>query len=333
MDIENYLITYIIDIYEQYCYYTLDMSQSDFDNSFIDEDGNTISDKDYLISHCDCILNEETFDELYTIICDVGDGKEIPLRRFVNFFAGTYFIYNYYDGSNNLIRFLKSTPIEKIEELFVENYDFGMDMIKSYFYGLVDKERCSKNIKRMEANGDKKYIDMFFGQAILTNYITLNELLRNVICNLYNFYIKNGSDDISALNLTWEFFTSNFDPLGELDKMGVDTEVKEIYKKYLIGLIYSDLYEDCVNKPIIKSDNYEDRMAEVVPIVAVMLGFTNIPKDEDLRNRMLKHFILLHDELEKRRDNRNKTYKDKRTAVLKKVNPLYQLDELTFQKI
>lgn len=332
MDIENFLISYMIDVYEQYCYYALEMSQDEFDQSFIDEEGQEISDRDYLIEHYDSILNEETLDELYNIICDPGDGKDISLRRLVSFFAGTYFIYNYYDGKNNLVRFIKDTPIEKIEDLFVENYDFGVDMVRSYFLGLVDRDRCAKNLTKINENGDKNIVDGLFGRAILTEYITLNDLLRKVICDLYNFYIENGYGDEDALSTTWQYFTINFDPIGTLDNLGIDVESKETYKKYMLGLIYADLYEDAVNTPIIDSENYDDRLADVVPIVATTLGFIRIPQDEDLRNRMLKHFILLQDEIEKRKDNREKTYKDNRINVLKKVNPLFQLDELTFNK-
>ncbi len=332
MDIENFLITWIIDVYEKYCTYALEMSEQDFDQGFYDEDGQEISDHDYLVINADSIFNEEVFDELYTIICDPGDGKEIPLKRFVSFLAGTYFVYNYYDGENSMIKFLKSATLEQIENWFVEKYDFGMDMLKSYFYGLVDAERCIDNREKIKENGDMDYLYKFFYQASVTNLVTLNDLLRNVICNLYNNYIKNGNSDIEALNCTWEYFLSNFDTLGELDQLGIDVETKELYKKYMLGIIMADLYEDVANGSIIDSINSKDRLADVAALISVTFGIIRIPADEELRNRMLKHFILLQDEKEKRRDNRKKTYDDKRIAVLRKVNPLYQLDELTFPK-
>ena len=51
-----------------------------------------------------------------------------------------------------------------------------------------------------------------------------------------------------------------------------------------------------------------------------------------MRNRILKHFIVLQDEMDKRKDNRKKTYQDNRIEILKKANPMYKLDELTFVK-
>lgn len=332
MDIEEFLFSYLIDLYEQYCYCALEMSQKEFDAGFYDENGKNIPDKDYFFINHESILNEEVLDELYTILCDVGDGKEIPLRRFVTFFSGFFFVYNYYGGNNNIIRFLKDNPIEKIEDHFVETYDFGIEMIKAYFYSLLDQKRFQDNLGKIQKNGDTEYVNNFFNACIFTSFTTLNDLLRNVICNLYNYYIENGCDDIDALNYTWQYFIRNFDPLGELDKMGCDSNTKEVYKRIAIGIIYSDLYEDVTNTPIIQSINEKDRMSQVAPILASTFGMATIPQDEDLRNRMLKHFILLNDEPEKRKANRQKTKDDNRLAVLKKVNPFYPLDELTLSK-
>lgn len=82
--------------------------------------------------------------------------------------------------------------------------------------------------------------------------------------------------------------------------------------------------------PIIQSDNYEDRLASVIPLVMTQLGMINIPKEEGIRNRILKSFILLQDDKEKKCSNRRKTYADNRLNILKKVNPTYMLDEITF---
>ena len=68
----------------------------------------------------------------------------------------------------------------------------------------------------------------------------------------------------------------------------------------------------------------------MVPIVGIQTGIIGVHADANVRNRMLKHFILLQDEKKKMRENRDKTYKDGRVKQLKKVNPLYVLDELTF---
>ena len=114
--------------------------------------------------------------------------------------------------------------------------------------------------------------------------------------------------------------------------MGVDQESKNVYKRYMLGLIYADVYEDACNSSLIDSENMLDRLADTVSVVGLSFGYIGIPKEENVRNRILKHFIVLQDEMDKRKDNRKKTYQDNRIEILKKANPMYKLDELTFVK-
>ncbi len=338
MDIENLLISFMIDVYEQYCYYALDMTQDDFDSSFYDENGNDIDDRDYLIANCKKIFNDEMFEGLYEILSENREDETVDVNRIINFLTGVYFVYNYEGGNSSVIRYLKDASFESIKELFMNNHNFGVDLIKAYFYGLVDQERCQKNKDTIMENGDGTHMNRFFEQATVNNqttmdFITLNDLLRNIVCDLYNHYIQNGCGNIEALNYTWQYFLKDFDPIGTLNQMGCDFKTKEIYKRYLLGLIISDLYEDVSNKSIIDSENEKDRLIQVIPIIAANWGAVCIPNDEELRNRMLKYFILLQDEKKKRKENRYKTYSDKRTQVLKKVNPFYQLDDISFVKM
>ncbi len=226
--------------------------------------------------------------------------------------------------------YLKKTNLDDIIYLFKENYDFGVDLIKTYYLSLVNSKRCDDNRKIIYENHDEDTLVSFEKNSIQYQVVFLNDLLRNVICNLYNHFISNGCDDITALNLTWSYFTDNFDPLGELDQMGVDQDSKSIYKIYMLGLIFGDVYEDACNKSIIDSENEMDRFADVVAVVGLTLGRIGIPQEENVRNRILKHFIFLQDEKDKKKENRKKTYEDGRIEVLKKVNPTYKLDELTF---
>ena len=54
--------------------------------------------------------------------------------------------------------------------------------------------------------------------------------------------------------------------------------------------------------------------------------------DVEVRNRMMKHFLLLHYEKEKRIENRRATLKEGRGEVLKKVHPGHILDTIDFAK-
>ena len=325
---EKFLMDILFDMYEAYleCQGIL---ENDFDALFWDENGYEISEEDYLKEHFDEVLSEEIIDAVYCQIIEDGLPKEYNFKEFINLLLSRYYLYRY-NSDDTVIRYLKKTNLDDIIYLFKENYDFGVDLIKTYYLSLVNSKRCDDNRKIIYENHDEDTLVSFEKNSIQYQVVFLNDLLRNVICNLYNHFISNGCDDITALNLTWSYFTDNFDPLGELDQMGVDQDSKSIYKIYMLGLIFGDVYEDACNKSIIDSENEMDRFADVVAVVGLTLGRIGIPQEENVRNRILKHFIFLQDEKDKKKENRKKTYEDGRIEVLKKVNPTYKLDELTF---
>lgn len=209
-------------------------------------------------------------------------------------------------------------------------------------FSLYDGEYASKDMRSSQAidkdadDSIEEYGSCDDSNNVSNNYTVkiclINQLLRDVICNLYNHYIETGYSDIEALNCTWSFFLKDFDPLDELKKVGIDKVSKEWYKHYMLSLIYADLYEDVTNTSIIQSENYDDRLAQVLPLIMVQMGVLSIPKEEGVRNRLLKHFILLQDDKEKMNSNRKKTYSDNRINVLKKINPMYFLDEIDLSR-
>jgi len=329
MDISEFLITNMVDLYGEYLEVNENVSYDEFDSLFIDEDGEEISDIDFILSNYEDMFEDVIFEELYVYITDVGISKDIDLKRIVAFLASKYYIYNYNGGNNSVIKYLRNTPIEEIENLFVENMDFGTDMVKAFFYALVDQKRYVDNQNLVYAKQDEKKVLEFENTANIIEIATINKILRDNICELYDYYIQNGCDDITALNYTWAYFTKDFDPIGKLDQMGFDYQTKRSLNKYTISLMFADLYEDICNKAIIGDNIYEDRALKAMILIEVQLGALIIPSDEEMRNRLLKYFILLQNEEDKKKENRKKTFEDKREKILKKVNPSYFLDELT----
>ena len=111
--------------------------------------------------------------------------------------------------------------------------------------------------------------------------------------------------------------------------MGYDLRTKRVLQYLALTIIYSDLYEDICNEAIIDNEDINNRKIKVFISMSVHLNTITIPSDEELRNDLLEYFILLHDEKEKRKVNRERTHIEKRIQILKKVNPIYFLDELT----
>lgn len=328
MDFNKYLLENLLDCYEEYCACTQEMSEEEIDAMYINDEGNEMSDEEFFFEHYDDVLEEDVVDALYAFICDMGIQHEIDLDRIVSFLCARYVIHHY--DSSTVTNYLRVTDIKDIVNLFVENINFGMALVKDHFDAMLNQEKYNKNFNVAKENKDDIALNKFANKAFYEKIQTLNDLLRNVVCNIYDHYISCGCDDVEALNMTWMYFFQDTDPLGELDKMGIDYETKFFYKKYALGLIFADLYEDVCNESIIQSDNFEDRAAQMTPLLAVRLGAITLPADEGTRNRVLKHFILLQEEKEKKQKNRKQTYKDGRIKELKKFNPLYKLDEMKF---
>ncbi|MGN1371633.1 MAG: hypothetical protein ACI4XM_05115 [Candidatus Coprovivens sp.] len=327
MDIQKFLIESIVDTFGNYCECVMGISSLEFDAQFINEDGNTISDLEFIQIKYEEIFIDEIFDAMYADLIDLGEAKEIDLEKIVSFLASKYYIFNY-KTSPTVVSFLKICSLDEVVNLFKDNYDFGKDMIKAFFYSLIDEKRYDDNREIIYHNNDQDRLLEYEKKCVVTKISTINSVLREAICDIYNHYINNGYSDIEALNSTWLFFIKGFDPTSRMGDL--DDNLKQLYKVYSLCLIFSDLYEDVCNKSIIDSDNYYDRLADMVPLVGIQTGIIGVHADANVRNRMLKHFILLQDEKKKMRENRDKTYKDGRVKQLKKVNPLYVLDELTF---
>ena len=311
MNYREFFISNIIDIYGEYLTKWENVDIEDFDLSFFDENGNVISDFDYFKSHSDSILTDTILRELYLYIINLANKNEINLEKIISFLSSTFMVYEY-DKKNPVIKFIQNSSLEDIINLFKENIDFGISLIKSYFESELNNRRYYINRKKIYENSEQNKLTQLENKALEVEVISINEILRNTVVNLYNYYISNGCNHIGALN-----------------KMGYDFYTKRKLQNYTICLIYSDLYEDICNKPIIDSEKQEDRMVKILVNSLVHLSLPAIPKDENLRNRLLKYFIMLQDEKEKKKENRKKTYTDGRIQVLKKVNPSYILDELT----
>lgn len=332
MSIEEFLAEIFVDFYEQQMLAEGSVSSSEeFDELFYDDDGEQMSDIEFVETYCDDINTEELVDGVYYYLIDDGCDFDFSIKMIVSHFVVNFLYENYGDkDAAPIIRYLKNTDIKSVIELFVTNEHFGKSFIASYLKHYNDDIDYDDVTDDMRENNDGDLIDKW--NMLVGDYCSLNEMLRRVFSGLYDHYTLNGYDDIGALNATWAYFTNNFDPIGELDKMGIDFESKQKYKAYMLRIMYSDLYEDICNGPIIDSVNLYDKVTENFVVTATNYNMCRIPHDEQVRNRMLKHFVLLHYEKRKRMDNRKVTVKEGRAPVLKKYHPGYILDTIDFEK-
>ena len=328
---DKFLVEILLDFYEQQLMALGEVSTpEEFDDLFYDDDGEAISDEEFLSLHPDEISDADLIDGVYYYLIDDGVEFDFNIKQIIAHFV-TKYIYNNYgnDEVKNIIRYLKNTDVNSIIELFLQNEHFAKDLIRDYVVNFDNDLEYEDIRQELYENDDEDLINKW-GEYMYQIY-SLNQFFRNIISELYDKYISNGVSDIEALSLVWEYFIRDFDPVGALE--GVDLATKQKYKIYMLKLIYCDVYEDVCNKSIIDSENEMDRMAQVYIVNNVSHGCVGIPGNPELRNRIMKHFIILQDEKKKRQNNRKKTIEDGRGPILKKINPGYVLDEIDFYNL
>ena len=332
MTIEDFLAEIFVDFLEQFMLANNEISSSEeFDEMFYDDEGEQMSDVEFVGERCGDIADPDIVDGIYYYLIDDGCDFEFSIEKIVSHFVINYIYDNYSDKNlTSIMKYLKKTELKDIVELFVKNENFGKSFVTSYLDHYNDERDYDAIREQMRENDDMELIDRWF--ALSADYCSLNELLRRVVMGLYDHYANTACNDEEALGLIWEYFIRDFDPVGELDKMGIDYESKQKLKAYLLRIIYADLYEDICNGPIIDSINVMDKIADNVVVTVARCNSPAIPAQPEIRNRIMKHFVLLHYEKQKRIDNRRATIKEGRGPVLTKLHPGHQLDIIDFIK-
>lgn len=329
MNIEELLIGLLIDNFEL-ALQCNGVSKEEIDNLALDSDGNYLSDKDFFMKYSEQLNDDLLYDGVYTYLCEEKE-LDVPLDAFISILSSKCFVKNY--GKDHVLtKYFKENAnnLENIIILFKTVPEFGIELVKSYFWSIAKEKDYLIQRKKIYENKENDILVKYEQKSFILGITTISQILRDQICHLYNYYLSQGCNEEIALNNVWEYFINDFDPLNELEKLNVSTFDRHRLKYYALSLMYADLYEDSCNESIIKSETYEERMAEVLPIIISSLGFVSIPDDKALRNHILYRFIILQDNKEKKKSNRRKTYEDNRIQVLKKVNPTFILDELTF---
>lgn len=328
MDIDNFLMTKLFEFYEQKNIVT-GSSYLEYDSKFMRQNGTKMEEKEYFFKHRRDFMDDELLDALYYYIIS-GVNMPVSLDRIVSYLVNNYYIYQF-NPNSPVIRFFQDNDFVSVKRLFIENESFGIDLLKSYLKNLGFSKKYDFQ-KRKALEYDSKTYDKFYNIYSIVSVKTLSDISREVVLNLFHHYLEIGTGKEDALDCVWEYFINDFDPLMELESYGIRNVSKVFYKRLMLGSIIGDVYEDVCNHPVIITETYDDRVARVLPVIISSTGFIGIPDDRNTRNKILDHFILLQGFGDKRKINRDVTYQEERIPILKKVNPLYKLDELTFLK-
>lgn len=332
MNFEKYLIEVLKEEFEDYMRTVYELDDEQVEKLFKDENGKIYdSDYDFIKANADNVLSDDVMNAIHMFVTKIDCLEETEIPKLVAYLASQYYIRHYKVGKDSaVLSYLAKADIKDMQTLFMENEMFGSDLLKSFYQNANDPEVFYENKKQIQEDGKIGDLDRLYNIAFPPRIATLNQRLREIVCNLYNFYIDRGYSDQEALGITWEYFFQGLDPLNQLDELGCSEEEKPFYRKYTLGLIIGDMYEDFANKPLIDTENPHGRTAQLYPVLLTVMGRIRIPVIPEVRERMLKYFILLQNAPEKLKSNRERTHAEGREKTLKKVNPAYILDELTF---
>ena len=334
MKYEVYLMETLKEQFEDYLTDKFNYDDDMLDDLYEDENGNYYeTNEDFIRAYRKDILSKPVMKYVYEFITKVSIVDDSFKRKVVSFlFVHFYTMYYFDEIKREMATKIAKYGVDAIVETFFQTEKFGIEMLLTYYHDVIEQDEYEARLELIYEEENPCDLDIFFEAAFPPRVFTLNERLREIICNLYNHYIYMGCPDEEALKLTWLYFSNDVDPLNELEELGVTDEEKPNYKCYMIRLIIGDLYEDAINTPLVNTDNKKGKIAQTLPIIYSITGKIEIPQNEEVRNRMLKYFILLQEDQEKKKSNRENTYIQHKDKVLKSINPCYKLDEFQLKK-
>ena len=334
MKYEIFLMETLKEQFEDYLTDKFNYDDDMLDDLYEDENGNYYeTNEDFIRAYRKDILSKPVMKYVYEFITQVSIMTEDFKKQIISLlFIHFYTMYYFDESKKEMAVKIAKYGVDAIVKTFFQNEKFGTEMLLTYYHDAIEREDYEMRISKLHEVDGASVLDVFYNEAFPQRVFTLNEKLREIICNLYNHYIFMGCPDEEALKLTWLYFFNDVDPLDELSDLGVNDEQRIYYKNYMLRLIIGDLYEDAINTPLVNTDNKKGKMAQVLPIVYTITGKIEIPEDEEVRNRMLKYFILLQEDNDKVKSNRQNTYAQKKESVLKNINPCYKLDEFEIKR-
>lgn len=238
-------------------------------------------------------------------------------------------LYYYKEKNDNLVNFYKQFSVESLKRIINHNKDFLKKLLANFYIASFYSKETNVGINNLREDGKFKLLKNWFNVYTMQ---TINMRLKMIVINLYNYYNSLDIPLEEIIPKIWSFFTRDEDPLHELETMGCTTTNKQLYKDYILRLIYLDVYEDCYNHPIIKQNNRTEFAKPFELDYFIRENIVSIPNDEELKSSILVHFLELISNIDKRAQNREYSIKTNKEETIKKFLPTYKLDNLAFEK-
>lgn len=327
-NIFDYLLDLLVDAFEIYLTFAQDFNLDDSRKN-LSEENKAAYNKFIFAANGEIMCEEQVLDTFYANLISFESELAYPLKRIISFLVGRYVMFCYNDDDKVLqMAFFSLASADEVLEKFKENYYFAIDLISTAFKSFLNEKKVYENIAYALANNESYSINKWLADENDEIEASLNEELRNSICNMVDKLVQDGVKYQDALDYVWQFFTRNFDPTGIISKYG-DEKKPEFIKQEILNIMYSDVFEDACNRHDLDKLDYEERFMMMTVILSVYSGAINVPS-EQIRKDFLARFIDLRYDYEKRKKNRCASYENGNINLVKKVNPSYQYDELTF---
>lgn len=325
-EIINYILNLLIDEYFLFLEST-EIIDQDFENDSTNFDALLI-----FYRHFDKLTQPEIIDSLYTTLGSLGvnDELEYSLEDIIFLMCYRFQVYHYQENDQVKESLEKCNDLEALE-LFLDNDVWAQKIIYDFLDSLANSVKWNKKMALSLENHNLDNIKKWQFKMSKATGLS-NDELRNNIGDLFNYFVYNGLTNNGltkeqAIEHVWYFFQKDFDPLNLLD--GYDCRNRLLLKYRMLCIMLADVYEFGCNKDNFKILTDEEKQMVIAVILSIQSNVLFI-FNGNMKNILLEKFLFLNDFPSQRVSNRIQTYNDNRIFMLKKVNPSYEYDELTF---
>lgn len=266
---------------------------------------------EFINGHLHEMLTSDAIYYIWENINNVSKNSKVKVDDIIAFLIRD-FIKKTTATDNFLIKYLNDSPKEEVYQFFKENPHFAGELIRSYYTNISKKEK--------EDFTDNLKLIYKFTPVIKVDYIT--NMLRASFSRVYELINHLGALPVSPAQTFWLLLRGGA-AIGGQKEVDTDVELLKSYEALLFRIMYADVYEYLVSSGIINAS--EKKITQLVNN-AISQNKYNAPKDATDFNLLFSYFGYLAGSPEKRDDIRKNLDKES-LEVVKKINPLWIIDE------
>jgi len=362
MDFALQLISFMVDFIEERIQEIYDLDERQLLELFNAPDGHIMDDYEFFVKY-KSFMDNSCVDGLRSFIVTGSNIASKRINKIECFMDSDYVFESEWNfalsfmaiyvmihdccskDKKRMFNYFNKKSIIEYKRDFLENDEFANEIIRKFLLSFTNIQQIEKNTVKIEEN--EKYKQVFDKWNFYSSHrvCTINSVLREVLEQLYFYYLDEGIARIKITELIRKYFTDNVDPIGTLKEYGFNEESINEYNKILISIVVADLYEDALNynydkelfalgdinavtqemQLVTSSKSQADFYLSLSTIGNLYEYVTNNPQLFDIL--MYNYFDIL-DNPERIITNRKNTRQNGCIKKLARINPLYNLDDI-----